>query len=364
MPASTPHLLIDVTGHGFGHAAQVAPVAAVLRQLRPDLRLTVRSLLPAPVLHAAFGVEVALAEPAPDIGLRMAGPLDVDSEASAAAYGALHERWPETVAREAARLAALAPNLLVSDVGYTALAAAARAGVPALALSSLSWLEIYLAYCGHRPEAGRIADQIAVAYDSARAFLQLTPHLAMDGFAHRVSLPPVARLGQDRRAELLARLGLAPDTRFAVIALGGVPVAGELADLPRLPGLVWLVPEGVGTGRTDAVPAAGLALPYVDLIRSAALVVTKPGYGTFVEALANGSRLLYCARPDWPETPVLDAWARANGAAAMVSRERLQAGDYGETAAELLARPDPAPVAAAGAEAAARRILQTLDQGR
>ncbi|CAK0745274.1 hypothetical protein CCP1ISM_2040001 [Azospirillaceae bacterium] len=149
-----------------------------------------------------------------------------------------------------------------------------------------------------------------------------------------------------------------------MVALGGVPVGGELRDLPQLPGVVWLAPDGIAPGRTDVVAAAGLGMPYVDLIRSAALVVTKPGYGTFVEAVANGARLLYCRRDDWPETPILDDWAQAHGVAAMIGRAELAAGDYGAVAAELLARPAPEPQELAGAEIVARRILELLELER
>ena len=40
------HLFIDISSHGFGHLAQVAPVVGALIGQRPDLRLTLRTGLP------------------------------------------------------------------------------------------------------------------------------------------------------------------------------------------------------------------------------------------------------------------------------------------------------------------------------
>ncbi len=58
-----------------------------------------------------------------------------------------------------------------------------------------------------------------------------------------------------------------------------------------------------------------------ELLASADLVITKPGYGTFVEAACHGVPVLYLERPDWPEAPALCDWLEAQGAG-----ERLSSG--------------------------------------
>ena len=354
------HLVVDVTGHGYGHLAQVAPVVAELRARRRGLRLTARTGVPAPVVRMALGEGVGSAPPPPDFGMAMTGPVDVDAGASAEAYAALHADWPALVAREAERLAALRPDLLLSDVGYVGLAAAAAAGVPAVAMSSLNWAAMYQAYCGHRPEAAGIHGQMLAAYRSARLFIQLTPHPPMDDLPNRRPVGPVVAPGRDRRAELAERLGAPPGERLALLTLGGMAMTGEVRDLPRLPGLRWLAAASLQLARDDVVPADGLGLGFGDLIRACDVVVTKPGYGTMVEAVCGGTRLVYCERPDWPETPYLDGWARRHGAALMISREELATGRWGAALADLLARPDPEPHPATGAAEAAGLVLEML----
>lgn len=355
----TLHLVVDITGHGYGHLAQVAPVVAELRRRCPGLRLTARTGVPAQVLNAALGPEVATAAPAPDFGMVMHGPIDVDAEASADAYAALHAGWDGVVRREAGRLAALRPDLLLSDVGYVGLAAAAALGVPAVALSSLNWAGIYERYCAHRPEAAAVHGQMLAAYRSARLFVQVTPHPPMDDLPNRRSVGPVRMPSADRRGALESRLGLPPGERLALFTLGGMAMNGEARALPRLPGLRWLVSDGMAQAlaRDDVVPFEGLGFGVGDLIRTCDVVVTKPGYGTIVESVCAGTRLVVCERPDWPETPYLHAWAAANGAFLTIDRAQLQSGSWGEALAALLDGPDPAPCTADGAAEAAALIL-------
>ena len=73
-----PHLVVDITGHGFGHAGQTAPVVEELRRRRPALRLTIRTAVPPAQLTQLFAPGFATAPPPPDIGLAMHSPIRVD----------------------------------------------------------------------------------------------------------------------------------------------------------------------------------------------------------------------------------------------------------------------------------------------
>ena len=47
------HLFLDISSHGLGHLAQVAPVVNELATRLPDLKLTLRSAVPPARLRAA-----------------------------------------------------------------------------------------------------------------------------------------------------------------------------------------------------------------------------------------------------------------------------------------------------------------------
>lgn len=299
-------LVVDITGHGFGHLGQLAPILAELRTRRPGLALTVRSALSAERLELVLGGSVACAPAPPDIGLHMLSPVEPDRPATRAWYDRLERDWEAVLAREVAALHALAPDLLVANVGPVGLAAAAAAGVPAVAVSSLDWSSVLEAYGLASPA---LIERLRAAY-AAVPFVQLTPHLEMPWHPDRHPVGPVARRGRRRRAELVARLARPADDILVLVAFGGIAMPRPLAALPPLDGVAWLAD---GTSGPGLVPVGPLGLPFADLLASADLLITKTGYGLLVEAAVAGTPVLFLPRPDWPEAPYLEGWIERLG---------------------------------------------------
>lgn len=333
------HLLLDLSGHGFGHAGQLAPILAELRRRRPELRLTVRSSLPAAILRSILPEPFAPAEPAPDPCLVMHDPVSVDLAATRAAYEGLEARWDVLVAAEAERLRGLAPDLLVSNASFLGLAAAASVGLEAVLIGSLNWADVAQAYGVASPAT--IA-RIRAAYRTVRLAILLTPHLPTTWLDRRASVGPVARLGTPRRQALRQALGLPSDAFVALVAFGGIDAAERLAGLPPLEGVTWLADRLAVPGMLST---RGLDLAFPDLLASVDLLVTKSGYGLLAEAAAAGTPVLYRPRPDWPESPWLETWIQSVG----IGRP-LPADDRGLAAAiaAIRAGPRPAPVPPTG----------------
>lgn len=355
------HLYVAVTAHGYGHATQVGVVVRALRARLPDLRITVRSALPDALLHRAMGGPIELIPTAADPGMAMASAFEVLVEESAAAYAALHADWPERVAREAAHLAALAPDLVLADVPYLPLAAAARARIPAIALCSLNWADLYRHYCGHRPEAARIHAEIHAAYAAAEMFLVPEPGMPMPDLPNTRRIGPCAALGRDRRAELDRRLGLRPGSRLVLVSMGGVPLAADgYARWPEQADTHWIIQADRLPPRPDMTRLAELDLPTVDLLRSSDALVSKLGYSFPTECACNGTPLLYVPRPDWPEAPYIEAWVARHCAAEQISHAAFAAGSFGDALDRLLRGPRPPMVAPSGVEEAAAILYDRL----
>lgn len=359
MIGRTQHLLVSLTPHGYGHAAMTAPVVNALRRRLPGLRLTLQSAAPESWLRARYDGEFALIADCPDIGARMNGPLHVDVAATAAAYARLHADYDRTVAGEAARFAALAPDLVLSNISYVAVAAARRAGIPAMALSCLNWWEIYRHYCGDRPEAPAILSQIAEAYAAARVVLRAEPAMPMLPTGNRRTIGPVARRAPSRRAEVAQRLGLDAATRLGVVGFGGIDLPLPFAAWPRLEGWHWLMPEPVAD-RPDLTHWREAGLPFNDLLVSADVMVTKPGYGTFAECAVNGVPVLYVERPGWPESPCLEDWLKAHGRCLGTTAEALFGGALAGLLRTLFSLPPKALPEATGVAEAVEELVRAL----
>jgi len=350
------HLLVAITAHGYGHAAQVAPVINVLYERLPQLQVTVLSSLPGVFLRGRIQGDFRQIDRAPDFGLIMHSALDIDLEASAAAYAALHADWQAQVDAEADFLRGLAADLLLADVPYLTLAAAAQAGIPAVALCSLNWADIYRHYFSARAEAPGILAQMEAAYGSARAFLCPEPSMPMPFLTNRVPVGPIAAQGRNRREALLEKLQLEHDQALVLVAPGGVDTRFAIEGWPQGQGIHWLVSERWQVQHADASPLERSGPGFTDLVASCDAVLGKCGYGTVTECAVNGTPLLYIPRPDWPEEDTLRCWLEARAAALPVARHCLETGDLRATvlAARAFAvrRPD-----ATGAVQAADYLL-------
>jgi hypothetical protein len=354
------HLLVDISAHGLGHLAQAAPVINALQALAPDLQLTVRSAIPRERLALRIGGHFTHVAEARDFGLVMHNAVDIDLHASAMRYREFHADWPQRVAAEADWLRRHGIDALVANVAYLPLAAAAAAGIPAFGLSSLNWSEMFAHYLGNEPWAAEIHAQILAAYRSGKAFLRVTPGLAMTDLPNRCDIAPIASLGCRDRKHVAGMLDLDESERWLLLAMGGMEFRLPVEDWPQIPGLNWLVPGTWNVERGDVRSIDVAGLNFIDLLASVDAVVSKPGYGIFVEAACSEIPLLYLARDDWPETPHFAAWLARYGRAAELSRDKLVRGDFIDVLQELWQAPAPIPPPAAGAEQAARWLAREL----
>ena len=351
-----PHLVVSITGHGFGHVAQTAPVLNLLHERMPQLRLTVRSSVPLGHLRSRIHAPFDHLPSEGDIGMVMSSALDVRIEESRAAYRAFHADWEARVAREARLLRELGADAVFSNVGYLPLAGAQRAGIANAAMCSLNWSDIYHHYT-HDDET---AAQIYACYSGADAFLRTTPGMAMATLPNLVTVEPIAAVGKDRRDELNSHLNLSKEEKLVLVSMGGITSRLPMECWPHIDGVHWLVQESWQVEHPDAIVLESLPMGFGDLLASSDALLSKPGYGSFVESSCSGTPVLYVDRPDWPESSALVEWLHRHGVYREVSREQLQNGDFRKTLFELLDSPLPTPPLAGGAAQTANWLMDWL----
>jgi hypothetical protein len=351
-----PHLVVSISGHGFGHVAQSAPILNLLHEGMPQLQLTVRSPVPPGHLRSRIHAPFTHLQSHGDIGMVMSSALDVRVEESRAAYRAFHTDWDARVADEARLLRELGADMVFSNVGYLALAGAQRAGIANAALCSLNWFDIYRHYTGDDDIAAQIHD----CYGKADAFLRTTPGMTMGTLPNLVPVAPIAAVGNDRRDELDRRLKLSKEEKLVLVSMGGIASRLPIERWPRIDGVRWLVQGSWQVDHPDAVVLESLPLNFGDLLASCDALLSKPGYGSFVESACSGTPVLYIDRPDWPEAPALVAWLQRHGACREVSREQLEHGAIEEPLFELWSSPVPAAPDPTGAAQAAEWLMRRL----
>ena len=357
---TSPHLLVYISAHGYGHVAQTAPVLNFLCELLPSLQLTLCSAAPLAHLQARIHVDFQHIPKSLDFGLVMASAMGVLVEPSMQAYRQFHQEWDEKVAAEAQFISQLAPDFVLSNVAYLPLAAAKQAGGGCAAMCSLNWADIFWHYCVALPDAEVIHRQMTQAYAAADSFLRLTPGMPMAEMPNLLEIGPIARVGKNRRAEIDVKLGLQQGERLVLVTLGGIACRLPMEHWPRIPGVRWLVQADWGVAHADACSLDALHMDFTDVLASCDAMLCKPGYGSFAEAAYNGTPVLYVGRPDWPEQPCLVDWLSAHGVALEVAPDALESGAVQDVLDRLFAMPRPSPAAPEGIAEAAGYLLGHL----
>jgi hypothetical protein len=343
-----------VSGHGYGHAVRTAEVLRAVRAARPGERLAVVSEAPEWLFRQALPGGFELRRRQVDVGVAQRDALTMDEAATAARWSELAAGEDAWLDEETAWLREAGVRVVLGDVPPRAFAAAARAGLPSMALANFSWDWIYRRLARRAPGLDAAADAAAASYARCGLLLQLPFAGDLSAFPRRRPIPLVARLPRVPRAEGRRRLGLPEGRRTLLVSFGGLGLPGfDPAVLDGVAGCTVL-----GTRGPSAEALAALGLDYQDLVAAVDVVLTKPGYGIVSDAIAARTRLVYTERGDFPEYEVLVAEMPRFLPAAHVSNEDLRRGALGPAVEEVLATAFPPPPELGGAEAAARALLE------
>lgn len=350
-----------VTDHGFGHAVRTAEVVAAALARAPEVVVHVRTTAPEWLFPHAPG-RLFLHPVATDVGMVQRHSLAVDVEATAAALDALAASWSGRLEAEKRWLRAVGARCVVADIPPLAIAAAAEAGVPAIAVGNFSWDWIYAGYGSRDARFVAHARRAAECYARAAMLLRLPFHGDMGAFTRVADVPLIARRAPLGGRRARAALGLPPDRPLVLLSFGGLGYAElDAGGLGEIDDVDFATTEALRDRPPNVHRVDRRRVDYVALLAACDAVVTKPGWGIVAASLVNGVRVLYTSRGDFPEYPILVAALEAHGTASFVAPQRLAAGAIGDELRRLLARGvGPSPLRADGAERVADRALEHL----
>ena len=364
------HVVVDISAHGFGHVAQSSAVINALHHQTTssrgdDIHLTVRSCADEATLRERIRRPFDLIPYRQDQGMIMHDALRVDAEATMDWYHDFHADYTKKKSHAATELEKLRPDVLFSDVPYLGLDAANLVGIPAVAMCSLNWADIFLSYCSGYKNSAKIYDEIVGAYNTADTFLQPAPSMPMDNLDNTRPISPIAFKGKANIKMMQPLAGMRdkdPDATFILVGVGGLSIANmPLDSWPRLDGVYWIFPDAIlshrqsSLGRTDFLcQSVFSSMPYIDLLASCSLVVTKTGYGTQTESVLNQVPSICIERLDWPEHEYLRRWHEEHGEVGFIDIMGMGSKRFESTVTELLAKPwSKDPIKATGDQEAA-----------
>jgi hypothetical protein len=324
-------ILFYISGHGLGHASRDIEVIHAILALRPDARIVVRTgaqqwlfALTAP------GVELQPCEV--DTGIVQIDSLRLDEDRTADEAVRFYAGFDRLVAEEANLLRQLEADLVVGDIPPLAFAAAARAGIPSVAVGNFTWDWIYTAYPAFARLAPDVLSIIRCAYSHATVALRLPLHGGFEPMAAVTrDVPLIARRSVLNRSDVRRALSCPGDTPIALLSFGayGVGLPMEAVSQSKRFRVISAVRE----------PPAGLR--YEDLVAASDVVISKPGYGIVSECIANGAALLYTSRGRFAEYEVFVEEMPRLLRCRYISQDNLLAGRWADAIDALLAQPAP-----------------------
>jgi hypothetical protein len=340
-----PLIWAAISAHGFGHAAQVVPVLNALGCLIPGLRVLLRTTVPASFFVERLKVPWEISPTQQDVGCVQQGPMTIDVEATWHEHHQFHATWNERLLTEVASMKAAEPDLILADTPYLALAAGKAASIPAVALASFTWDLILSGYQAPPTINGQaILESIRQAYRHADLALRITPSPTFDCFHRIVTIHPIAEPAATARTELDEFLARTPRERTVLIGFGGIPLPSlPFKTVESLPGYRFLFDGSTPPESKRFISIKSLPFSFKTLLASVDVIMTKPGYGTLVEAVALHIPTVYVRRYNFGDEQSLVDYLHHYGRGVELSMNDFMKGHWATTLESAIKLPAITP---------------------
>jgi UDP:flavonoid glycosyltransferase YjiC (YdhE family) len=354
-------LLYYITGHGYGHAVRSCQVIWNLKERCPELTVHVRSTVPEWLFeHPLYPVEQS--SRALDVGIVQDDSLQMELGATLDACKNLHSRIPLLVEQELAFITKHNISLIIGDVPPLCFEVAARAGIPSVAITNFSWSGIYRGFLHDVPEFLPLVEEMENFYRKTTLALTLPYSCEIEIFPVRERIPFITRSSALDPREARERFRIPNLATIVLLSFGGHGL--RRLDLDRL--MQQKEFFFIGTGDTLRSEPNLLILPnaqhsYVDLVRAADVIVSKPGYGIVADVIRHQVPLLYTDRGDFAEYPHLVNALEDCATADFIPQADLTAANLTPYLNRLLAKEKHWPaVAINGASIAGETLLSLV----
>ncbi|HEY6289747.1 MAG TPA: hypothetical protein VIW48_09890 [Nitrospiraceae bacterium] len=352
-----PIIWCAISGHGYGHAAQVVPVLNALGTLVPDLTTILRTTVPTSFFRDRLTIQWELSPVQQDIGCIQDGPLKIDIDATWAAHHHFHETWDVRLSTEVAAMLAASPTLVIADTPYLAIEAGSRAQIPTVVLASLTWDLVLKEYCHASDHSQqRLLQCIRESYTKADLALRITPAPRIDAFSNIIDIGSIASPASPERDRLASALALAPNERTVLVGFGGIPLTSlPLEQMEQLRPYRFVFDGPVPPGYSRIHSTETLPFSFKALLASVDVIMTKPGYGTIVEAVALQQPIIYVRRYNFVDEPPLVDYLHHYGRGIELSLDDFTRGQWEPAIGKAMAKLSPStpPPASTGAMQAA-----------
>jgi hypothetical protein len=342
----------------------VVPVLNALGTFVPGVTAILRTMVPASFFRDRLAIQWELSPAQQDIGCVQDGPLKIDIDATWASHQRFHKTWEERLSNEVAAMQTASPALVIADTPYLAIEAGSRAQIPTVALASFTWDIVLNEYCNATDNSHQQLIQcIRESYAKAYIALRITPAPRIDAFSNIIDIGSIASPTSPARDRLASALALAPNERTVLVGFGGIPLTSlPLEQIEQLRHYRFLFDGPVPPAYSRIYSTKTLPFSFKTLLASVDVIMTKPGYGTIVEAVALQQPVVYVRRYIFADEPPLVDYLHRYGRGIELSLEDFTQGRWEPALRKVVDLPMPAapPPLTSGAADAATILAKLL----
>ncbi len=350
-----------VSSHGYGHGVRSCNIIRAINKLYPQITVHVITRLPLEFLSSHIGSSRnPVRADSFDTGMVQLDSIRVDVEASLARIEELYSRREELVRKECAFLKDSSINLVVVDIPAIPLESAALLGIPRLAVGNFSWDWIYSEFVERDSRWISMVEIFREEYAKTDLLLRLPFYDAMSAFPRVEDIPLVASPGKARRDEIGRITGCDPAKKWILLSFTSLEWNDEALDrVEQIEDYEFLTILPLKWTRRNIRHLDRGQVSFSDVIASADVVVSKPGFGILSDCIVNRKPLIYADRKDFLEYAILEAAIRKHIKHVHIPAADLYRGDLRNSLDRIWKSPEP-PLSLrhGGDQIAATRIAQ------
>jgi hypothetical protein len=359
----SPSIAYYITSHGYGHSVRSCSIVRAINELYPSVNVRIVTGLPAPLVFSHVRSKRNPIRAASfDVGMVQLDSIRVDLEATLEKVERLRSERPRLVDQECTFIAEEGIGLVVADIPGIPIEAAARVGIPSAAVGNFGWDWIYSDFVPRDPRWKPAVEMFREQYGQADVLLRLPFAEQMKAFPKIEDIPLVANPGISRRSEISAITGCAPSKTWVLLSFTTLEWSDEaLARVEKIEDCEFMTVLPLQWQRRNIHALSLDLMTFSDVVASADIVISKPGFGILSDCIVNRKPLIYADRTDFLEYPILEDAVRKYLKHAHIPAGKLYAGEVQEYVDGIWMAPEPKmELPSGGDRIAAERIAGLL----
>jgi hypothetical protein len=354
-----PVVYIAVTSHGFGHAVRSATIAAKIKQICPDIQLILATVAPEWLLKSYIHEDFIYHPCVFDVGVIQSDSLTMDKATTIAKMRHIIARKDEIIAEEVKFIRENRVSLVIADVPALAIAIAHEANVPCWTVSNFAWNFIYRHW---GEEFNEIAAWMEDYYRQCDRLFRLPLAESMAVFPNITDVGLTGTNPRYSEAEIRDKFQLgASKEKTVLLTFGGLGLEAIPYDnLKRFDNWQFITFDRNAPDLPNLFKVNDRSYRPVDFMHICDLIVSKPGYSTFAEALYLDLPIISLTREDFPESTVLLEGVRDYTSHRILDPQEFFTGNWDFLDRDLIPPRQSTKLAKNGTETIVEAVMQEL----